>query len=258
MSILKEKIKNKEFMCGTHININDPCVGSIVGRLGFDYIWIDMEHSYLSYENLLNHIIAIQSLGTPVIVRVPQHDFTAAKKIIEMGPDGVVFPMIKSKEEADELIAYTLYPPYGNRGFGPHNAVGFGNYNTKEYVANNHKEMCRFIQIEHKNLVDDLENVIQNPYIDGYIFGANDLSGSIGELMNTFGENTQAMIKKSIEILNKYDKYIGISIGENDAEIIKKWHDLGIHMISSNSDFRCIYFKSKETLDNLKKFHKGE
>ena len=76
--------------------------------------------------------------------------------------------------------------------------------------------------------------------------------------MNTFGENTQALIKKSIEILNKHDKYIGISIGENDSEIIEKWHNLGIHLISSNSDFRCIYSKSKETLDNLKKFHLGK
>lgn len=226
MNKLKEHIINKDLICGTHININDPCVSIITGKLGFDYIWIDMEHSYLSYENLLSHIATIQASGTPVIVRIPQNDYTATKKIIEMGPDGIVFPMIKNKKEADELISYTLYPPHGNRGFGPHNAVGFGHYSTYEYVKNNHKDMCRFIQIEHKELVDDLENVITNPYIDGYIFGANDLSGSINELTDIFGENTQALIEKSIEILNKNNKYIGISLSNDFPEEIQKWHNM--------------------------------
>lgn len=85
-----------------------------------------MKHSYLSLENLIGHIIAIKNTGTAVIVRVPQDDFTFAKKVLEMGVDGSIFPMVKTAEQAKKLIDYTLYPPYGNRGFGPMNAVDFG------------------------------------------------------------------------------------------------------------------------------------
>lgn len=255
MNTLKEKIKNKEKICGTHINLNDPCISKIVAKLNFDYIWIDMEHSYLSYANLMAHINTIQGYGVPVIVRIPQHDFTAAKKIIEMGPDGVIFPMIKNKEEADKMISYTLYPPYGNRGYGPLNAVSFGVDDVDEYIHTNHKNMCRFIQIEHADLVGDLERVVTNPYIDGYIFGPNDLSGSINELTNVFGEKTQQLIKKSIEILNKHDKYIGLSTGDTNPEIIKRWHDLGIHMISAASDLGNLTTASRSILNTLHEFH---
>ena len=104
-------------------------------------------------------------------------------------------------------------------------------------------------------MVGDLERVVTNPYIDGYIFGPNDLSGSINELTNVFGEKTQQLIKKSIEILNKHDKYIGLSTGDTDPEIIKRWHDLGIHMISAASDLGNLTTASRSILNTLHEFH---
>ena len=142
--MLREKIKNKEKIIGMHININDIAVAKIAGLAGYDYVWVDLEHSYLSLENLMAHIIAIKATGTAVIVRVPQDDFTFTKKVLEMGPDGIIFPMVKTAEQAKKLIDYTVYPPYGNRGFGPMNVVDFGFKNTLEYVQNK-DNICRFI-----------------------------------------------------------------------------------------------------------------
>ena len=236
MKTFKERVLAREQLCGTHISLNDTCIAKIVGLLGFDYIWIDMEHSYLTYENLLNEMMILQAMNVPVVVRVPQHDLTATKKILEMGPDGIVFPMVRSKEEMEELLSMSLYPPYGKRGFGPGNAVTYGISNVKEFVANHHKTMCRFVQIEHIDLVKQLESVADNPYVDGFIFGANDLSGSIGELTNTHGDNVQALIKHSIEILNKNNKCIGLSTDEILPDQIAFWRDLGINMISSGAE----------------------
>ena len=160
--MLKEKIQNREKTIGMHINLNDVAVGRIAGLSGYDFIWIDMEHSYLSFENLLNHIIAIQQSGGRVIVRAPQDDLTATKKILEMGPDGIIFPMIKTPEEANRLISYTLYPPHGVRGFGPMNAVEFGIQDTRNYIQNHYKTMCRFIQIEHIEAVNNLDEIMKN------------------------------------------------------------------------------------------------
>lgn len=254
MTKLRKKVENRENLNGTYININDPCVSKIVSKIGFDYIWIDMEHSYLSYDNLLCHIQTIQAYDIPVIVRVPQNDLTATKKILDMGVDGIIFPMVRSKKEAEELISYTLYPPEGNRGFGPLNAVSYGIEDATEYVRDS-KRICRFIQIEHKDLVDELEEVVKNPYIDGYIFGANDLSGSVGELLNIFGEKTTALVKKSLEILKRNNKYTGILMGSSCPEDIKKWSDMGIHMISTGSDFSVLADGMKSILKNMKKVH---
>ena len=236
MKSFKERVLSGEFLCGTHISLNDTCIAKIVGLLGFDYIWIDMEHSYLTYENLLNEMMILQAMDVPVVVRVPQHDLTATKKILEMGPDGIVFPMVRSKEEMEELLSMSLYPPYGKRGFGPGNAISYGISDVKEFVKNHHKTMCRFVQIEHVDLVNQLDQVVTNPYVDGFIFGANDLSGSIGELTNIHGENVQSLITKSIEILKKNNKCIGLSTDEILPEQLRFWKDLGINMISAGAE----------------------
>ncbi len=255
---LKEKIKNGENIVGMHLNFSDPAVGKILGQMGYDFIWIDMEHSYLSFESLHAQILAIQGAGTPVIVRAPIDDLTYTKKIIEMGPDGIIFPMIHSAEDANRVLSYTLYPPYGVRGFGPMNAVGFGFKDIKEYVDTNHEDMCRFIQIEHVDAVKDLDNIMKNPFIDGYIVGANDLSGSINELMNVFGDNTTALIKETLEKLEKNGKYACISTGDGSEATIKHWHDMGFKMISAVADFDLLVLGAKKNLETLKKIHKGE
>ena len=237
MKSFKERVLAKENLCGTHISINDTCIAKIVGLLGFDYIWVDMEHSYLTYENLLNDIMILQALKVPVIVRTPQNDLTATKKILEMGPDGIIFPMVRSNAEMEQLLSMTLYPPHGTRGFGPRNAIDYGIANVKDYVKEHHKTMCRFVQIEHKDFVgEELEKAVKNPYVDGFIFGANDLSGSVGQLTNTHGEDTQSLIRQSIEILKKNDKCIGLSTDEITAEQLAVWHDMGINMISAGAE----------------------
>lgn len=251
--MLKEKIKNHEKLIGTHINLNDVAVSRIVGLAGYDFIWIDLEHSYLSLESLMAHILAIKATGTAVIVRMPQDDLTYTKKVLEMGVDGIIFPMVKTAEQANRLIAATLYPPYGNRGFGPMNAVAFGFEDTMEYVQNTRDHLCRFIQIEHIDAVTHLEEIVKNEYIDGYIFGPNDLSGSIGELGRVFDENTTALIEKSVSILQKAGKYIGLSTGDTSEEVLRYWRNKGIHMLSAAADFGML---QEAALSNRKRLER--
>lgn len=255
--MLKQKILNRERIIGTHINFSDPSVGKIAGLAGYDFIWIDMEHNYISFESLLAQILAIQSTGTPVIVRAPQDDLTATKKILEMGPDGIVFPMIRSAQEANRIISNTLYPPYGRRGFGPMNAVGYGAKDVLSFVRNNHKTMCRFIQIEHVDAVKNLDEIMKNEFIDGYIIGANDLSGSIGELCNVFGDNTTALIKEAISKLKAAGKYIGLSTGDLSQDVFKHWSDMGIDMISAGADFDFLTAGMKKNRELLEIAHKN-
>lgn len=255
MMLLKEKIENRQRIIGMHVNLSDVTMGRIAGSGGYDFVWVDMEHGYLSFESLLQQILAIKSAGSQVIVRVPQHDLTATKKVLEMGPDGIIFPMVKSAEEANELLSYTLYPPYGKRGFGPMNAVDYGFKDIGEYLATNHKTMCRFIQIEHVNAVRDLDNIIKNEFIDGYIIGANDLSGSIGQLGDIYGEDTTALIKETISKLKANGKYVGVSTGDNSEANICYWRDMGIDMMSCGTDFDFLTAAVKENKERLERLH---
>ena len=253
MNILKEKIKQKKPICGTHVSLSDPSICEIIGNLGYDFIWIDMEHTYIDYKMLAIHLNAAKAARTPVIVRVPADDFTATKKVLEMGIDGIIFPMIQNAGQANRLISVTLYPPAGTRGFGPIRAIRYGLDDVHEYISHSSFDICRFIQIEHKDAVDDLNKIIKNPYIDGFIFGPNDLSGSIGELGNVFGDNTTGLIKKAIQILKDADKTIGVSTGDTNCSTLEHWHALGINMISAGADYNYILTSACETLKNIKK-----
>lgn len=254
--MLKEKIANREKTVGMLLNFNDIGVSRIIGLAGYDFVWIDLEHSYLSFEALMGHILSLRASNTPVIVRVPQDDLTYTKKVLEMGVDGIIFPMIKTAEQANDLIASTLYPPYGNRGFGPMNAIGFGADDVGEYVRNTRNELCRFIQIEHIDVVNNLEEIIQNEYIDGYIFGPNDLSGSIGELGNVFGENTTKLIEKSISVLKKAGKYVGLATGATDEKTLIHWRDMGVDMIAAGCDFGMLQAATLENRKTLERIYK--
>lgn len=255
--LLKEKIKNKQKLIGMHINLNDIATARIAGLAGFDFIWVDLEHNNLTLENLLGHILAIKATGTAVIVRVPVDDLTYTKKVLEMGPDGIIFPMVKTAEQAEKLISATLYPPYGTRGFGPMNATAYGFEDVNEYIKETRDNMCRFIQIEHVDAVNNLEEITQNEYIDGYIFGANDLSGSIGELGQVFAENTVQLIQKSIYFLRKKDKYIGLSTGDTSETTLAFWHNMGVDMLSAGADFNFLQQSALRTRISLEKIHKN-
>ena len=185
---LKQKIANKKNIFGTLVNIPAMCVAEIMGYCDYDYLWVDLEHSSISIEQCYAQLVAAKSVGKQVLVRVPQNDLTYTKKVLEMGPDGIIFPMVHNAAEAEELLSHTLYPPYGTRGFGPQRAVRYGADDDLEYLKSGPKDLCRFLQIECKTFVDDLEKIIDNPFIDGFILGFADLSGSINEIGDFFGE----------------------------------------------------------------------
>lgn len=253
MNPLRAKLENKEKILGTLVSLTDPCLCEVMGNVGYDCVWIDTEHTYMSYKEVVCHLNAARSSNIPSVVRLPQNDLTATKKILEMGPDGVIFPMARSVEEFKNLIEMTLYPPHGTRGFGPMRAIGYGQMDAKEYVYDKSFELCRFVQIEHIDAIDNLEEIIEIPYIDGFIFGPNDLSASLGDFLNVFGEKTMSAIKRAVKILRENGKYIGLAGGMAESDI-KKWAELGLDMFFAGADWCFVYNQAKVTLSDLKKY----
>ena len=254
MNALKERVARGEKLCGTIISLTDPAIAEIFGNAGYDFVWIDMEHTYMSERDVLCHLNAARSAGCSAIVRVPQNDLSVTKRIIDMGPDGIIFPMVHTKEEADALIAMTLYPPRGTRGFGPMRAIGYGQTDAKEYTDRKSLNLCRFIQIEHIECVENLEEILQNPYIDGFIFGPNDLSGSLSEICNTSAPSVTAAIQRAIDLLRKNGKYIGVAVGHS-LQSVEYWSGFDIDMMTTGADWNYLYDLGCQNLENLHRFH---
>lgn len=102
-----------------------------------------------------------------------------------------------------------------------------------------------------------LPEIAENPYIDGFIIGPNDLSGSIGELLDIYGAHTQALIRETIAILKAKGKSIGISVGTADPEKIRFWQSLGINMISAGMDTGYLLEGARSNLDNMRRILSG-
>ena len=253
MNLLREKIERREKILGTLVSLTDPCLCEIMGNIGYDCVWIDTEHTYMSHKDVLCHLNAARSVNIPAVVRLPQNDLTATKRVLEMGPDGVIFPMVKSFKELEELIEMTLYPPHGTRGFGPLRASGYGSMDAKEYVKDKSFDLCRFVQIEHIDMINSLDEIVKIPYVDGFIFGPNDLSGSLGDFLNVFGEKTFSEIKRATDILKNYGKYIGLAGGMSPTDI-KAWSKLDLDMLFAGADWCFVYNQGKETLETMKKY----
>ncbi len=250
MNTFRQLIHKNSKLRGAIVSLTDPCLCEMMGHIGFDAVWIDTEHTYMSQKDVLCHLNAARAAGIASLVRLPQNDLTVTKQVLEMGPDAIIFPMVRSAEEARALIDMTLYPPLGSRGFGPIRAIRYGADDAKDYTARGSLELCRLMQIEHVNLIDELEEIVQIPYIDGFVFGPNDLSGSVGEMMNVFGDATLSQIRRAVEILKKHRKYFGVACGA-DSETLAFWSRLEPDMLFAGADWNYIYSAGRQALANL-------
>jgi len=246
----KEKMRACVFVKGTHIQMSDPCITEMVASMGFDFIWIDMEHSPTDHQVLVNHLIAAKAGGTDTIVRIPWNDPIMVKRVLDMGPTGILFPTINTVEELDKAMASTLYPPDGNRGFGPIRAVNYALMDQEYYIDHVVKEqMIRCVQIESKTAVDNLPQMVKNPWVDCFIIGPCDMSGSIGQLFKIYEKPTGDLIRKAARICNDAGKSIGISLITEDKKLIEYWHDMGINVISCGSETCFITNGCKHVLE---------
>lgn len=245
---MKQKLRNHELCIGTHVSLGEAVVTEMMGNLDYDYLWIDMEHSCINTDQLLNHLIAARASGINAIVRIPWNDPVLAKPVMDSGADGVIFPMVRNYDEACRAVEASSYPPRGVRGYGPRRAAMFGMIEGREYRAHADENLMRFIQIEHIDAVNDLDRILTIPELDAFILGPNDLSGSMGRLGEFNMPDVRAIIDEAIAKINAAGKVAGVSLGAADAATLKDWYDRGARMISAGYDVKYIMAGARANL----------
>lgn len=249
----REALNSGRRLFGTHVNFLDHRVCELLGYIGFDYLWIDMEHISTDFIAMERHLIAAKAAGTPTLVRVTWNDIPNIKRVLEAGPDAIVVPMVNSVEEARQAIDTCIYPPEGKRGFGPCRAVRYGLDDVNDYIDNAHKELLRFLQVETKDAVECLDETCKIPYVDGFIIGPMDFSGSIGKLGHALEDKeTNELIEKAIKIAHANGKPIGISTGADNVEEVEHWISKGVDFISASTDMRSVLVGAQTVLGRMK------
>ena len=244
---LREKLAGNTVLFGTHIFCGDACLTECMAMAGYDILWIDTEHTAIDRRSLLNCLISARSGGTPSMVRIPWNDPILAKPVLDMGPDILLFPNIRTEAEARKAVCACEYPPKGVRGFGPQRALEYGRISQADYVLHTHRRMLRFIQIEDITAVKNLESISSVDGIDGYIVGPNDLSASLGHLDDPLHPEMIPIYDKIGEFFCRNGKIFGASFGYN-TEVVKAWKARGAKILFCGSDIGHIYEGASRTL----------
>jgi len=253
MNEFKKKLLSGDLLVGFEIDLCDPCISEMVGGLGYDFLWIDTEHEAMDYETVLMQIIAAKAANTASIVRVPWNEPYLAKRVLEMGPDGIIFPMVNTAEEVQQAMDSCIYPPFGKRGFGPRRAVKYGAWDLDDFIKVAPDTFCRFVQLEHVDAITNLDEILKVPYLDGVIVGPCDLSGSLGYLNDIYHPEALKLIDIAVEKCKKANMPIGVAVAANSEEALQFWRDRGMQFISAGSDMGAIISVASEQLKRMKK-----
>lgn len=248
---LKEKLRNRENTIGSWITIGHQAIIDILSEAGFDWLTIDLEHTSIDLDEVQILIGFIQSHRMAAIVRVSKNEEVVIKRVLDAGADGIIVPMVCSKEEAKMAVEFVKYPPMGERGVGLNRAQRYG-FGFEEYKKWVDEKSVVIAQIEHIDGVNNIEEIIQTEGIDGIIIGPYDLSGSLGIPGNYNERIVKEALTKVEEACLTYKKSMGYHVIEPDSALVIEKQKAGYNFIAFSTDFLFLGQKAVEEMNRLR------
>jgi 2-keto-3-deoxy-L-rhamnonate aldolase RhmA len=176
---LRRRLARTEVTIGSWIQLGQAAIAEILAGAGFDWIVVDLEHSVISIREAEEMIRVIQMSGVAPLVRLSHNDSVEIKRVMDAGAEGVIVPMVKTKEDIAKAVDAVRYPPHGSRGVGLARAQGYG-ARFEAYRAWLEDNSVIIAQIEHIDGVRNLDAILATPGVAGFLVGQYDLSGSLG------------------------------------------------------------------------------
>ncbi|GIV34005.1 MAG: 2,4-dihydroxyhept-2-ene-1,7-dioic acid aldolase [Chitinophagales bacterium] len=244
---LKHTLKQNKLTIGSWITIGHPSVAEILCSAGFDWLTIDLEHSPIDLETAQTLIALIQGKGLKALVRVGKNEEVIIKRVMDAGADGVIVPMINSRQDAEQAVSFTKYPPAGKRGVGLARAQRYGT-GFDAYKRWLEEEAIVIAQIEHVQAVDNIEEIIAVPGIDGTIIGPYDLSGSLGIAGQLDHPLLQEKVKAVEAACKKQNFPLGYHVIQSDHKKMLEKIREGYTFLAFSLDFFFLGDKAREEM----------
>lgn len=251
MSSLKQKLKNNELTIGSWIMMGNPMSVEVMALAGFEWLVIDIEHTSIDLETAQSLITTIQANGIKALVRVSKNEEVVIKRILDMGADGIIVPMVCSKEDAKQAVEYAKYPPFGKRGVGLFRAQKYGT-TFEEYKKWVNEELVIIAQIEHINAVGNIEEVINIEGIDGIIIGPYDLSGSMGCPGEFERDDVKEAVQQILDKCKKNNMPSGFHVVDTNPDNLKQKIDQGCTFLAYGIDYFFMRDAAMNGMNKLK------
>ncbi len=248
---LRNKINSRTLTLGSWISIGHPTIAEIMAKAGFDWLVVDLEHSVISIDVAGDLIRTIDLCGVAPLVRLTSNDPDQIKRVMDAGAHGIIVPMVNTPEEAARAVAATRYAPRGSRGVGLGRAQGYG-VNFRDYLQWQSDGPVVIVMIEHKDAIDQLEEILKVPGVDGLFIGPYDLSCSLG----IPGQFEQAGFISAMTRIRETGQRLGCPAGlhivEPDLQQLEQTIREGYTFIAYSVDIRLLDVSVRQGIAKMK------
>jgi len=244
----RTRLKRGDKLLGTMVTLACPSAAELLAGIGFDWLFVDAEHGPLETADLIG---ILQAVGdrTTCLVRVPEGNEVAIKKVLDLGAHGVIAPQVNSAQQAADVVRFSRYAPLGARGVGLARAHGYG-LAFQEYVDSANERISVVVQAEHVRAAENIESIVKVPGIDAVLLGPYDLSASLGQTGKLDHPAVVAAIDRITSVCQSARMplgYFGVT-----AAAVKPFIDRGYTLIVAGVDTLLLGVAAKRMLADLK------
>jgi 2-keto-3-deoxy-L-rhamnonate aldolase RhmA len=246
---VKKTLREGKPVIGLTMTVPSADIAAQAAELGFDFLWIEMEHSPITLESARSIILATRGSRTVPFIRVPVNELWTAKRALDAGALGVIFPFTSTPELAAQAVAACRYPPVGRRGSGPGLAIlrwpvpgGYSDFADQNAMV--------VIIIEQASAVERIDEILSVPGIDVVYIGPADLSYSLG----LRGKQDDPKLKDAIAKIVAAAKRHNLPVGRPaSATQIPEFLKQGFQFFQSSSELGLFAAGARPLLDALGK-----
>jgi len=258
--VRKNKLKDIFKQGGSAINgwlqIPNSFTAELMANQSWDSLTLDMQHGVIDYSHAISMLQAISTTNVVPLARVNWNEPGQIMKILDAGAYGIICPMVSNRKEAENFVQACMYPPSGYRSYGPIRGLVYGG---ADYADEANNEILKFAMIETKESLDNLDEIMQTPGLDGIYIGPADLSLAIGEKPSfdkPEGDPVYEVIMKILEHAKKNKIIAGIQNAQPEYadKMIKK----GFQLVTIGTDQRFMTAAAKTALSIIRKDQKKD
>jgi 2-keto-3-deoxy-L-rhamnonate aldolase RhmA len=222
-----------------------------MANAGFDFLWIEMEHSAITLETARNMILATRGLRAVPMIRIPANELWLAKRALDIGALGVIFPFTTNARLARQAVAACRYPTAGRRGYGPGLATFRWPAPEEGYRQFADRNVVVIVIVEEAEAVDNIEEIAAVEGIDAIFIGTSDLSFSLGH----GGEFSHPVVQQAIDKIAAAAKRHRVPVGlpGRSPEQMKEYLDRGFTLFQAPAELNLMLLGARSYLDPLGK-----
>jgi 2-keto-3-deoxy-L-rhamnonate aldolase RhmA len=245
---VRSKLQAGESVFAVTLTTSNLDSAAQAATLGFDVLWVEMEHSPITLESLRGIVLVTRGLPAVVFARVPVVELWTAKRVLDQGVMGVIFPFTSTPELARRAAAACRYPPTGQRGSGAGLATACwpepGSYHDSADA-----NVITVTVIEEACAVERIDEIAATPGIDVLFIGTSDLSFSLGLRGRQNEPLLQEAIAKIVGAGKRHNKFLGRPAGT--AEKVREFQKDGFQFFQCMTELGLMSLGARQLLDPL-------